>query len=166
LEPLQIMRYAARAIELVGADGARLEKNLLQHLAEARSSDTGAGTARDIYLRSAKPSVSPYAAIAAAHGLGRALGIGNVTCPSCAVCQDGETTVVCERETGRDHVFEVGVLLGGGVEDEMHERIHDAAIRVQTVGAFADDALYLKFEDLPESARTAFDTISVARDAR
>ncbi len=54
LEPLQIMRYAARAIELAGAEGPALEERLLAHLAEAASSDPDAGTARDIYLRKAK----------------------------------------------------------------------------------------------------------------
>ena len=77
LEPLQIMRYAVRAIELAGPEGVSLEANLLDTLAGARGNDPRSGTARDIYLRKAKPKHPPYASVAAAHALARITGVGD-----------------------------------------------------------------------------------------
>jgi len=39
IEPLQVLRYAAHAIELAGDSGGRLERQLVSRLAEARSAD-------------------------------------------------------------------------------------------------------------------------------
>ncbi len=50
LEGRQVLRYAARAIELAGAEGPRLERGFLERLEGAQSNDPAAGTARDFYL--------------------------------------------------------------------------------------------------------------------
>ena len=56
LESVQILKYAARAIELTGADAPRLEAGLLERLARAESNDPAAGTGRDLYLNRATQS--------------------------------------------------------------------------------------------------------------
>src|SRR5436309_15666992 len=55
LESVQILRYAARAIELAGADAPRLEAGVLDRLARAESNDPAAGPGPDGYLRGVKP---------------------------------------------------------------------------------------------------------------
>ena len=54
---MQILRYAARAIELAGADAPRLEAGVLERLARAHSNDPEAGTGRDVYLQRVKRRV-------------------------------------------------------------------------------------------------------------
>ncbi len=58
LEGRQVLRYAARAIGLAGADGPRLESGFLERLSGATSNDPGVGTARDMYLSIAKAGPS------------------------------------------------------------------------------------------------------------
>ena len=62
LESVQILRYAARAIELAGADAPRLEAGVLDRLARAESNEPGAGTGRDVYLSRVKRRVPVDAA--------------------------------------------------------------------------------------------------------
>ncbi len=57
IETIQILRYAARAIELAGADAARLEAGVLERLARAQSNAPGEGTGRDVYLNHVKRRV-------------------------------------------------------------------------------------------------------------
>jgi hypothetical protein len=64
LEPIEVLRYAARAIELAGPDGEKLEEAFVARLADARSNDPGIGTGRDVYLRMAKPTISQLARLA------------------------------------------------------------------------------------------------------
>ncbi len=57
LESVQVLKYAARAIELAGDDAPRLEAGLLERLAAAESNDPTAGNGRDLYLdRAARPA--------------------------------------------------------------------------------------------------------------
>src|SRR5437773_1096383 len=62
LESVQILRYAARAIELAGADAPRLEAGVLGRLARAEANEPGAGTGRDVYLSRVKRRVPAEAA--------------------------------------------------------------------------------------------------------
>lgn len=162
LEPLQIMRYAARAIELAGANGPALERKLLAHLAEAPCSDPNAGTARDIYLRSAKPHVSPYASMAAAQALRRALGAADASFRYCIIDQNANTVVVRERQTGREHTFDVGVVLEVATDGDLLRQARHAVVRVQPWGTSVEGALYLTIDDIPESARSALEPNSPA----
>src|SRR5207248_7351506 len=57
IETIQILRYAARAIELAGADAARLEAGVLERLARAQSNERAEGTGRDVYLNHVKRRV-------------------------------------------------------------------------------------------------------------
>ena len=51
IEAVQILRYAARAVDLAGAEGPRLEAGLLERLGAARSNDPAMGTGADVYRR-------------------------------------------------------------------------------------------------------------------
>src|SRR5437773_10349951 len=57
LESVQILRYAARAVELAGTDALRLEAGVLDRLARAESNEPGAGTGRGVSLSRAKRRV-------------------------------------------------------------------------------------------------------------
>ncbi|HEV2750469.1 MAG TPA: DUF3536 domain-containing protein [Gemmatimonadales bacterium] len=58
LESLIVLRSAARALELAGPDGARLEAGLLERLASAPSNDPSVGSGRDWYLARVKRSAA------------------------------------------------------------------------------------------------------------
>jgi alpha-amylase/alpha-mannosidase (GH57 family) len=55
LEGRQVLRYAAHAIGLTGAEAGRLEAGFIQKLGDARSNDPNAGTAADVFRRSLQP---------------------------------------------------------------------------------------------------------------
>ena len=57
IETIQILRYAARAIELAGADAPRLEAGVLERLARAQSNERAEGTGRDVYRNHVKRRV-------------------------------------------------------------------------------------------------------------
>jgi len=65
LEPIEVLRYAARAIELAGPAGVPLEEAFVARLAEARSNDPTVGTGRDVYLMTARPKLDQFARLAA-----------------------------------------------------------------------------------------------------
>lgn len=64
IETRQVLRYAARVLELSGR-AARLEPVLLERLGDAVSNDPRAGTAADLFVRGALPHRSVEARVAA-----------------------------------------------------------------------------------------------------
>ena len=54
IESVIVLRSAARAIELAGAEAPRLEAGLLERLALAASNDPAVGSGREIYLKQVK----------------------------------------------------------------------------------------------------------------
>ncbi len=74
-EPLIVLRAAARLIELAGTvDGdaaRRMEHHLLERLARAHSNDATIRSARDFYLRDARPTRPPAVRIAAGFAAAR-----------------------------------------------------------------------------------------------
>jgi len=75
LEAVQVLRYAARAIDLVGAGGPALEHALLARLTKAVSNVPGAGSARDLYRTRVVPLRTAPARVAAGAVAAHALGI-------------------------------------------------------------------------------------------
>lgn len=65
IETRQVLRYAARAIDLSG-EAPTLQAHLLIGLAYALSNDTNQGSAADLYWREALPGIPPAAQVAAA----------------------------------------------------------------------------------------------------
>ena len=58
LEGRQVLRYAAHAISLAGADSPRLEAGFIAQLGAARSNDPAAGSAADVFRSSFQPTPS------------------------------------------------------------------------------------------------------------
>ncbi|MFN2570866.1 MAG: DUF3536 domain-containing protein, partial [Gemmatimonadales bacterium] len=56
LEGRQVLRYAAHAIGLAGADSGRLEAGFIEKLAGARSNDPAAGSAADVFRQTLQPT--------------------------------------------------------------------------------------------------------------
>ena len=54
IELVIVLRSAARAIELAGAEAPRLEAGLLERLALAPSNDPSVGSGRELYLTRVK----------------------------------------------------------------------------------------------------------------
>ena len=75
IEPIQNLKYAARAIELTGKDASRLEAELLRRLALAQSNDASEGSGRDIYMNRVKPRVPAETRLAAGFALTSSVGI-------------------------------------------------------------------------------------------
>jgi len=67
IETLQCLRYAARAIELAGADGPRLREELAARLAAAHSNDPALGSGRSLMTTHVLPAVPAEARVAAGH---------------------------------------------------------------------------------------------------
>jgi len=144
IEAVQVLRYAARAIELAGAEAGRLETGLLERLARAESNDRGAGSGRDVYRDSAKPRLPPEVRAAAGHAAVRSVAPDiEVPCPGCYIVQEsGDELLLTHARTGREHAFRVSVLREGGAH---------LVIRVGSLGGLELARLDLK--DLPELAR-------------
>jgi hypothetical protein len=58
IEPRQVLRYAAHAITLAGAESGRLEAGFIKKLGDARSNDPSAGTAADVFRQMLEPAPS------------------------------------------------------------------------------------------------------------
>ena len=121
LESRQVLRYAARALELVGPRSARLEGEFCVRLAKARSNDADAGTGDAIY-RAGKPRLP--LPVAAAGGVALA-SCGDVpvtdllphgivlTAPP---TPEDAAVVIREARTGRTHRLHVACGPAGGAD--------------------------------------------------
>lgn len=71
LEPVQVLKYAARAIQLGGrfTDGAALESALLDALADAPSNLATVGSGRDLYEDEVRPTIADRARVFAHFGV-------------------------------------------------------------------------------------------------
>ncbi|MBI2797510.1 MAG: DUF3536 domain-containing protein [Gemmatimonadetes bacterium] len=90
LEPRQVLRYAARAIELADDDGT-LRAGLLRRLEAATSNDPDEGTAADVFRRHVEPAVPAPIRVAAGWAASSAL---------CATVSDDARTTYDVREVG------------------------------------------------------------------
>jgi len=109
IEALQVLRYAARAIDLAGSEAARLEGGLLDRLARAVSARAGAGTGRDLYVASVKANVPAAARVAAGAVAARRLAPGvDTTCGATArIEEDGGQVTVTDGRSGRETAYRV-----------------------------------------------------------
>lgn len=70
IETVQILKYAARAIELAHEfTKTDIEKSFLNYLQKARSNITEAGSGKDIYIKQVKTSIIDYKQIAAQYAI-------------------------------------------------------------------------------------------------
>ncbi|HEY3222006.1 MAG TPA: DUF3536 domain-containing protein [Gemmatimonadales bacterium] len=58
IEARQVLRYAAHAITLAGAESSRLEAGFIEKLGNAKSNDPNAGTAADVFRQTLQPTPS------------------------------------------------------------------------------------------------------------
>jgi hypothetical protein len=103
IEARQVLRYAARAIDLAGADATRLEAGLLERLAQAASNVPAVGTGRAVYLQSVKPRVAPDVRLAGGYAAARRFApvATDVDGPGYAARTEGDRVSLTHRRTGR-----------------------------------------------------------------
>jgi alpha-amylase/alpha-mannosidase (GH57 family) len=99
VEPVLILRHAARAIELAGAFGARLEGGFVERLAAARSNLPQGGTGADVYRRAVRDTAATPARVAATAAIVRGLG-ADPGLPGWEMALDGGTARLTELATG------------------------------------------------------------------
>ena len=101
-ETVLVLRHAARAVELAGESGARLEQGLLQRLAEARSNDPTVGDGANLYHTRVKPRFRAPERAGAGHAAARLVAPkAKVQIPGYEM-EDGEEGIqVTDRRTGR-----------------------------------------------------------------
>jgi hypothetical protein len=113
LEPIEVLRYAARAIELAGPAGVPLEEAFVARLADARSNDPGIGTGRDVYLAMAKPKLGQLARLAGSVAAARAIAPedprATEASPALRVEVSDRTVTIHQNRTGEQRTFEVSV---------------------------------------------------------
>ncbi|HUL04363.1 MAG TPA: DUF3536 domain-containing protein [Gemmatimonadales bacterium] len=145
IEARQVLRYAARAIDLAGPEAGRLEAGLLERLAEAESNDRAAGTGRTLYLEAVRPTVPSSARVAAGYAALRSVAsdAAAATPGAFVVREDGGRLRLTSSRTGREYAF------GVTVERPSPARL---AIEVTAPGA---PAARLTLADLPERQRVA-----------
>jgi hypothetical protein len=117
LESQQVLRYAARAISLAGAEGRGLEAAFLDDLAAATSNDPTAGNGRDVYLRHARPAIPAPARIAAAAVAATHINRSHRERYTTAeIDLEGDRVRVIERRTGRRHEYTARVTRPGSTD--------------------------------------------------
>ena len=143
LEALQVLRYAAWAIELTrdAADG--IERELIDRLALAESNLRTLGSGREIYLQRAKPHLPPPVRIAAGLAAARALAPEAATSPSWLLTGPDDASVLVNRRTGRSH--RVALVMEREALD----------LRVTATSPLLPGGVTLSLRDLPEQQRTA-----------
>jgi Domain of unknown function (DUF3536)/Glycosyl hydrolase family 57 len=144
IETLQILKYAARAIELAGAEAERLERGLLERLAHAHSNDPKAGTAADLYLTRVKPrwrgderAAAGFAAVRSVAPERTAPVVGRFL-----VGAQGESVQVQHRRTGRVTRFQASA-----------HRVGAFGLEVDLVSHGTDDRRTLTLDAFPERER-------------
>jgi alpha-amylase/alpha-mannosidase (GH57 family) len=144
IEPRQDLRYAARAIALAGREGIAAESTFLETLADAASNDHTAGTGRDIYLRSARPTFPAPMRHAAAAVAARHVAPGDRRRFTSATVEiDDDWVRVIDRRTGRRHDFRWRVTA---------QSVTDLTVELTGVEG---DVHALHLADLPERSRLA-----------
>ena len=145
IETQQVLRYAARAVELAGPDAPRLEVGLLERLGRAESSAPGVGSGRDLYLAQVKPKVPAPLRVAGGAAAMRRLAPRADTGedPGYRVRQRGDRVTLTQRRTGRETYFRVALKRVGG-----------AGLAVDVTAVDGGASARLGLEDLPEHYRT------------
>jgi hypothetical protein len=146
IEALQVLRYAARAIELAGAEATRLEAGLLERLAQAESNDRAAGTGRELYLKVVKPTIPAPLRLAAGYAALRHVApeAAPASAGSYAVRDDADRLHLSYSRTGREYAFRVAV-----------DRRDAARLAIDVLPSGAPTATRLGVADLPERQRLA-----------
>ncbi len=112
-EVAQVLRYAARALDLAGpsAGSDELEHEIRAVLREARSLDASIGSGEDIWVRRVRPIIPPMTRLAAGAAAAQAL-VPQWEAPSSHafhIAVRGDRVELVNRRTGRSQFFDVTV---------------------------------------------------------
>lgn len=143
VEPVQVLRYAARALELLGDPD--VEREWLARLARAHSNDPTRGTARDIFLREARSLLPAAARAAAGWALLGAVGATRGRSPVGVweIDDEGEGILrVTNARTGRTERWRARAAWRGGMD-----------MRIEVARPGHQEPLALGFEALFEPHR-------------
>jgi hypothetical protein len=114
IESLQILRYAAHALELAGPEGPQLEEGLKERLAPALSNDPAEGNGTRIYEQRVKPPIHSMIRAAAAAGTLRHVDPERALqrVGAYRVEMEGSRVRIAHSRTGRAHELDVRVERG------------------------------------------------------
>ena len=147
IEAIQILRYAARAIELAGPDAPRLQAGLEARLAPGESNDVGVGNGVAVYRNLVLPTVpAPLRVAAGIAAVNRfAPGPASPAGASYLAQQTDDRLLLTHSRTGRERFFNVTLERVGG------SRLAAAVTPEDGPGA----TTRLGLADLPERYRNA-----------
>jgi alpha-amylase/alpha-mannosidase (GH57 family) len=162
IEPLQILRYAARALDLAGPEGEGLEERFLTVLKTAHSNESPARDGEEIFLQEAKPPVPPPVGVGAGALVlardGRDIPRVSGYVPELG---GGRRVEVTHVRTGRRFLLEVAVE--GANHRHLRIRVWDRTPR-EAWGDQPTRAFLLHSADLPEAFRVPLEGL-VLREA-
>jgi hypothetical protein len=142
IETVIDLRYAARAIELSGADGDELEEGLRARLAAAESNDPAVGSGREVYDRKARPRFPGHVRAAA----------GSVAVEELAPASRREHIGVYRVEPSTDGAVAVTHVPTGRAWEARGEVLQPSHGMVGVEVTIAEDSrrYHVPHEDLPE----------------
>jgi len=159
IEPVQILRYAARALELAGPGRALLEEGFLDRLRTARSNEVLERDGATIFLQEAKPRIPTHVRVAAGT---MALARGGTEVPAISGFRTevagGNEMRVTQAATGRSHDLEVEVE--GATPRNLRIRVKDLGVRTWEDPPEGTEYL-LEFRDLPEAFRVPLEELAL-----
>jgi hypothetical protein len=145
IETRQVLKYAARAIDLSGPHRARLEEGVLARLGRAIGNDPSLGTGADLYRATARPAWAPEVRVAAGFAATAALcpGHSRHVIGAYLVGALGENMLQTQhRRTGHTERFATSVHRAAGF-----------AIEVDLTRSGAGAPVTVGLEALPERER-------------
>jgi hypothetical protein len=143
IEPIQILRYAARALDLSGPIRVKLEKGFLDRLGKARSNEVPERDGATIFLQEASPKIPGHVRVAA--GVMALLRHGQEVPPLSgfvAELEDEEVIRVIQVATGRRRTLKAEVE--GTKPRNLKIQVEDPAEGIRYA---------LSVQDLPEAFR-------------
>jgi len=148
IETIQVLRYAARAIELAGPAGAALGDQFARRLEQAYSNDRALGSGADLYRRFARPAIPPQARITAGLAAAARYAPGAASTPAWRLEErsPGSFELVHER-TGARRPFTVTLAHAG------------LRLTAAVSGADLHEPERLRLLDLPEHQREAVSVV-------
>ncbi|MGW8264852.1 MAG: DUF3536 domain-containing protein, partial [Longimicrobiales bacterium] len=159
IEPVQILRYAARALALAGPGNAGLEEGFLNRLRRAKSNEVPERDGATIFLQEAKPEIPALVRIAAGAVALARMGKAVPFIRGFRTDLDGEDAVrVSEPTTGRSWILKVEVE--GTTPRNMRMRVRDTGEGFGE-NLHGDTEYFLEVPDLPEAFRESMEELAL-----
>lgn len=159
IEPVQILRYAARALDLAGEEGGELEEGFLAVLKKAHSNETPSRDGAELFLQDAKPHLPPPMGVGAG---AMALAREGRDLPRVAgyvtEVEGSHRIKVTQARTGRPFHLEVEVL--GANHRLLRIRVWDRIPQEESTDS-PGPVFRLGPADLPEAFRLPLEEIAL-----